>query len=38
MYSFGRNGVDDGGKVVLLSSSGNANVELGDWVWKYPAR
>jgi hypothetical protein len=36
MYSVGRNGVDDGGKVVL-SKSGNVTHQEGDWVWKYPA-
>lgn len=37
LYSFGRNGVDDGGTVVLLKS-GNVNQEEGDWVWQYPVR
>jgi hypothetical protein len=36
MYSVGRNGVDDGGKVVF-NTSGGVNQEEGDWVWKYPA-
>jgi type II secretory pathway pseudopilin PulG len=37
LYSFGRNGVDDGGSVGLYKS-GNINPEEGDWVWQYPAR
>ena len=36
MYSVARNGVDDGGQVVL-NKSGGVNQEEGDWVWKYPA-
>lgn len=37
LYSFGRNGVDDGGTVVF-TDSGSINQNEGDWVWQYPAR
>jgi hypothetical protein len=36
LYSVGWNETDDGGKVEL-TKSGNADINKGDWVWRYPA-
>lgn len=36
LYSFGRNGVDDGGNVVL-KTSGAVDQNEGDWGWQYPS-
>ena len=36
LYSVGWNEKDDGGKVEL-TKSGNADMNKGDWVWRYPA-
>ena len=37
LYSVGWNQTDDGGQVVL-TKSGNADMNKGDWVWRYPAK
>jgi hypothetical protein len=37
LYSVGWNQTDDGGQVAL-TKSGNADMNKGDWVWRYPAR
>ena len=37
LYSVGLNETDDGGKVDL-TKSGNADINKGDWVWRYPAK
>jgi hypothetical protein len=37
LYSVGWNQTDDGGQVGL-TKSGNADMNKGDWVWRYPAK
>jgi len=37
LYSVGLNETDDGGQIAL-TKSGNADINKGDWVWRYPAR
>jgi hypothetical protein len=37
LYSVGWNETDDGGKVVL-TKTGTADADKGDWVWRYPER
>jgi hypothetical protein len=37
LYSVGWNQTDDGGQVVL-TKSGNADMNKGDWVWRYSAK
>ena len=37
LYSVGLNETDDGGQIVL-TESGNADINKGDWVWRYPAK
>ncbi|MGO8931434.1 MAG: hypothetical protein ACLQU3_31655 [Limisphaerales bacterium] len=37
LYSVGLNETDDGGQIVL-TKSGNADINKGDWVWRYPAK
>jgi hypothetical protein len=37
LYSVGLNETDDGGQIVL-TKSGNAEINKGDWVWRYPAK
>jgi hypothetical protein len=37
LYSVGWNQTDDGGQVVL-TKSGNADMNKGDWVWRYPEK
>ena len=36
LYSVGRNGRDDGGKLALKWD--NLDILEGDWAWEYPAR
>ncbi len=39
LYSVGWNETDDGGAVVMRKGkSANVNQDLGDWVWRYPAK
>jgi hypothetical protein len=37
LYSVGLNETDDGGQIVL-TKSGNGEINKGDWVWRYPAK
>jgi hypothetical protein len=37
LYSVGLNETDDGGQIAL-TKSGNAEMNKGDWVWRYPAK
>jgi hypothetical protein len=37
LYSVGWNETDDGG-IVGLKESGSVDINMGDWVWTYPAR
>jgi hypothetical protein len=37
LYSVGLNETDDGGQIVL-TKSGNADINKGDWVWLYLAK
>ena len=37
LYSVGWNQTDDSGQVAL-TKSGNADMNKGDWVWRYPAK
>jgi hypothetical protein len=39
LYSVGWNETDDGGTVVMRKGkNANVNQDLGDWVWRYPAK
>jgi hypothetical protein len=37
LYSVGWNETDDGG-VVGLKENGSVDINMGDWVWRYPAK
>jgi len=37
LYSVGLNETDDGGQIAL-TKSGNADINKGDWVWRYPSK
>ncbi len=38
LYSVGWNETDDGGVVGFYKNSGTVNINIGDWVWRYPSK